>query len=274
MVTEVLSKASLTDTKNAPLNIRRIPRLPTERLRTKSAANAAIELAQRIADGTAPRSVLNECDLFKALHVCAYWATRRSVGGPTAKSQVGGSQPEWADRWKLVRDYLIEQNLGLIYSIGSRFRSRDVEWDDVRGEAFYALVRAVEGFNPWFGFRFSTYACNAIRRALIHLGRKATQYRCRFPVEHDPIYEQPAETDVDSDLYVERLSRVLDQNLAELTDREVTVLDWRFPKDGGEALTLGEVGEVIGLSKERVRQIQKRALSKLREVLDGDPVLQ
>jgi RNA polymerase sigma factor (sigma-70 family) len=174
----------------------------------------------------------------------------------------------------LIRDYLIEQNLGLIYSIGSRFRSRDVEWDDVRGEAFHALVRAVEGFNPWFGFRFSTYACNAIRRALIHLGRKATQHRFRFPVGHDPAFEQPIEVDTDSDLYLDRLTRVLDHNLAELTDREVMILDRRFPRDGGAAMTLGEVGEAIGLSKERVRQIQKKALSKLREVLDGDPVLQ
>ena len=256
------------------LNIRRIPHLPTSRLRAKTAAGAAIRFAECIANGTVAEMDLDEYALFTALHVCAYWATIRAE--PLSVELVrGGSREEWAGRWKLIRDYLVERNLGLIYSIGSRFRSRDVEWDDVRGEAFYAMVRAVEGFNPWFGFRFSTYACNAIRRALIHLGRKATQHRIRFPVGHDPAFEQPleADTDSDSDLYLDRLNRVLDQNLAELTDREAMILDRRFPRDGGEALTLGEVGEVIGLSKERVRQIQKRALSKLREVLDGDPVL-
>jgi len=213
-----------------------------------------------------------EGELFNALHVCAYWATRQVK--PGTKGAAEASRVEWVKRWKLVRDFLIEQNLGLIYSIGSRYRSRDVEWDDVRGEAFYALVRAVEGFNPWFGFRFSTYACNAIRRALIHLGRKATLYRIRFPVAHDPAYEEPVEIDRDSELYLDRLTRVLDKNLAELTDREFMILDRRFPRDGATGMTLGEVGESIGLSKERVRQIQKRALSKLREVLGGDPVLQ
>jgi DNA-directed RNA polymerase sigma subunit (sigma70/sigma32) len=39
-------------------------------------------------------------------------------------------------------------------------------------------------------------------------------------------------------------------------------------------LTLGEIGAAIGLSKERARQIQEQALSKLREVLEADPALQ
>lgn len=255
------------------LKVKRIARLPLRRLRAKGAKERAIRIAALIADGTASGSDLSETELFTALHVCAYWATNRGRSGGADRS-LEWSRQGWASRWKLMRDYLVEQNLGLIYSIGSRFRSREVDWDDARGEAFYALVRAVEGFNPWFGFRFSTYACNAIRRALIHLGRKTTQYRIRFPVGHDPAFEEPVEVDENSELYMDRLTRALEQNLAELTDREAMILDRRFPRDGGEAMTLGEVGEAIGLSKERVRQIQRRALSKLRDVLDGDPVLQ
>jgi len=66
----------------------------------------------------------------------------------------------------------------------------------------------------------------------------------------------------------------MERNLAELTEREVDVLGRRFPVGDGPRLTLDEIGESFGLSKERVRQIQNRALAKLRSVLDMDPSLQ
>jgi RNA polymerase primary sigma factor len=162
----------------------------------------------------------------------------------------------------------------LAYAMTKRFRCREVEWDDMRSEALLALVRAVEGFNPWWGYRFSTYACNVVARALIHLGRKAVKYRTRFPVERESWLEEIDQGDAGVELYVDRLNQALDQNLAELSERETLVLGWRFPKDGTSGLTLGQVGEAIGLSKERVRQIQDRALGKLRAVLAADPALQ
>ena len=69
---------------------------------------------------------------------------------------------------------------------------------------------------------------------------------------------------------VDRLRRALELNTAQLTDRESTVLAWRFAMDGGNSRTLAEVGEALGLSKEGVRQIQNRGLGKLRKALDDD----
>ena len=73
---------------------------------------------------------------------------------------------------------------------------------------------------------------------------------------------------------MERLHRVLDRNLGELTDLESRILSKRFPADRAPRLTFQQIGDTVGLSKERVRQIQNIALSKLREVLAEDPVLQ
>jgi RNA polymerase sigma factor (sigma-70 family) len=223
-----------------------------------------------VAECGAEATELDETTLFAALQTCAFHATQPRVSKRTRT----GTPATWASRWKRLRDHIVQENLGLAYAMTKRFRCREVEWDDMRGEALLALVRAVEGFNPWWGYRFSTYACNVVARALIQLARKAVKYRTRFPVERESWLEEIDEGDAGVELYVDRLNQALDQNLAELSERETLVLGWRFPKDGRSGLTLGQVGEAIGLSKERVRQIQDRALSKLRAVLDADPSLQ
>jgi RNA polymerase primary sigma factor len=75
-------------------------------------------------------------------------------------------------------------------------------------------------------------------------------------------------------LYAERLNLALAGNLAELTPLETRVIAQRFPRFSGHRQTFREIGDTVGLSKERVRQVQNRALGKLREALAIDPVLQ
>jgi RNA polymerase sigma factor (sigma-70 family) len=125
------------------------------------------------------------------------------------------------------------------------------------------------------GFRFSTYACNAIARSLLRIRKQASRHHERFPVQHDVSLEQPDEPeDQHTELAVERLNRVLRRNLGELTELESQVIAQRFPPGPEPRLTYREIGEAVGLSKERVRQIQNVALDKLREVLSQDPMLQ
>jgi RNA polymerase primary sigma factor len=245
------------------------------RAKTKRAAERAQRVAEWITEnadaGRKPgKDSPAEQTLFAALHTCGYRATRRARGKPVPDSE----RDEWAVRWKVIRDYVIDQNLGLAYSTLTRFQASHADWDDLRSESFLALVRSVEGFNPWRGFRFSTYACHAIIRALIHASRKSSRYRLQFPSELDSWREPAGETDDWSELFIDRLRRALDENHGELTERESTVLAGRFPVGGGLGRTLSEIGSALGLSKERVRQIQNTALGKLREVLEADPALQ
>jgi RNA polymerase sigma factor (sigma-70 family) len=238
------------------------------RAATAKAARAAVKLAARIQAGRTPDRI-DEQEFFGALQACAYRVTRRAGNNPESRQE----KLEWFERWKCLRDHLFEENLGLVYTMMNRFHSREIDWEDQRSDALYALMRAVEGFNPWAGYKFSTYACNAIVRALVHVVRKTNLYRSRFPVEHEDWQEHPQVEDDRTLLYADRLNRVLSENLCDLTDREALILGWRFPMDGGSGLTLGEVGDAIGLSKERVRQIQNSALDKLRVVIQADPVL-
>jgi RNA polymerase primary sigma factor len=70
---------------------------------------------------------------------------------------------------------------------------------------------------------------------------------------------QPAET-VANNMLTEEISEILDQ----LTPREARILRLRYGLQDGESRTLKEVGEMFGLSRERIRQLEKEALRKLR----------
>lgn len=254
-------------TPQADLDPTSLRSLNDRRVRTAKAAHEALLVVRWVTTGKGPQP--DETRLFAALQSCAYRAAHKSRDRHLSVAE----RTTWAERWKLIRDHLVEDNLGLVYTMISRFDAKGVDWEDKRSDALFALIRAIDGFNPWRGFRFSTYACNAITRSLIHLSRKTSEHRARFPLEHEVWLEQPTRADGWAELFADRLHRALAGNLGELTDREAAVLGWRFPLNGGRGMTLGEIGEAIGLSKERARQIQEIALAKLRLVLEADPAL-
>lgn len=245
--------------------------VPDERIRTEPAARRAAELAQVTTCGHGPRTELDEHALFAALHTCAFRATRPAEGESSALVE----REIWFRRWHGIREHVVERNLGLVYSMLRRLNSFGQDEDDRLSDAMLGLTRAVNQFNPWRGYRFSTYACNVIVRALMGHGRREKRYRQVFRVQHDVVFERPSgPSDSSADLYAERLSRALDENLADLTKLETKIIALRFPWKDGRRSTFQEIGNAVGLSKERVRQIQSVALSKLREVLETDPVLQ
>jgi len=255
-------------------NGRTVPRTPwyprNSRVRTKAAAAHAVKLADLAAHWDKSLSEFTETERFAALHTCGYLAVRK----PRTTRVSAVERRRWLRRRESIRDYLVESNRGLVYAAVARMRAPYGELDDLRGEGLLALVRAVDWFDPWRGVRFSTYAYNAIIRALVRLRRRTAQYRQRFAVTLEFPVEKSDSADNGRDLFVDRLHRALSDNLGELTEREADILDRRFPMNNGPRLTLDEIGATFGLSKERVRQIQNRALAKLRDVLDVDPLLQ
>jgi RNA polymerase primary sigma factor len=257
------------DAREFPLNVKAFGEMSDRHVRSRRAASEATKLAEQLSAGCSEAAPPDELVLFRALQTCVYRATRRVRG-----RRAGRERATWRKRWKLIRDAIVEQNLGLVWCMISQFGSSSLDRGEQASAAMMALLKAVDGFNPWLGFRFSTYACNAIRRSLILLTRSRSRDRLRFAVEHNDLFERSASVDTGLELYVDRISRALTRNAGELSDREARVVAWRFPMDGSQGLTLGEIGDAMGLSKERVRQIQKKALGKLRQVLEADPILQ
>jgi RNA polymerase sigma factor (sigma-70 family) len=245
--------------------------VPHRRIRTEAAAEYAAKIAEWAITGRGLDTEPDEHALFTALHTSAYRATRchRDKCIPSLDHE------EWSRRWRDIRECLVKRNLGLVYTMLGRISSYDPDEDDRLSEAMYAMARAVERFDPWKGYRFSTYACNAIVRTVVRRGRRQKQYRALFPVQHDVRLEGPSELpDSQTALYAERLNRAMSANLAELTELEARIIAERFPRDCEDRLTLQKIADGVGLSKERVRQIQDLALKKLRAILTLDPILE
>lgn len=245
--------------------------IPDRRIRTDAAADEAIHIAEQIQEGKKSNDASESEDLFKALHTCAYQATRPACDTPVGKVE----RRRWASRWRAIRDRIVERNLPLVRWLIAQRGSTHADRDALFSEASLALVHAVERFNPWLGYRFSTYASNAIIRAMIGLGRREQRRRNFFPVQYDASFERPTEPKAFyPQLCAERLDRVLNSNAGDLTGIESRVITERFGLERGRALTLQQTGDVVGLSKKRIRRIQYKALQKLRDALAEDPILQ
>jgi len=181
---------------------------------------------------------------------------------------------EWHRRFEHFREYLVRTNLALVLAMAKRTRLGDVDFAEVVSEGNMALIRAVDKFNVDRGFKFSTYACRAILKAFSRTALKSSRHKTRFPVEFEPDMEKSDWQDrrrgvVEEDC-IDELKAIVSRNLAELSDVEATVIRRRFnwEQKSDSPLTLEEVGQIIGVTKERVRQIQNKALAKIRTVLE------
>jgi RNA polymerase primary sigma factor len=230
-----------------------------------------------------------------------------------------------------ARDRMVRANLRLVVNIARGYTGKGLGLQDLIEEGNLGLLRAVEGFDPAVGTRFSTYASywikQSIKRALINsaktiripaymvellskwrrastrlgeeLGRTPTPEeiarvlglpRKKLPIikKAIKIYNLTPQTDQAEagwslgEMVMDERSRTPEEELVEhdnmkhvreqletMDQREATVLRMRFGLEDHEPRTLKEIGETLGLTRERVRQIETEALNKLADSLEG-----
>lgn len=174
-----------------------------------------------------------------------------------------------------IIDYLFRQNLGLVYDMRRRSPDRGVDPAEMLSEGQWALFRAIRSFDPWRGFKFSTYACSSILHAFRDLAvkrrreiRKVTDM-CNDRTDRDE-FDTASVTDrgVDVEVSIEHIRHVLTENQANLTTAERLIINQRVLTRGDERpASLESIGRLLDLSKERVRQLQLIAIEKLRSVV-------
>jgi RNA polymerase sigma factor (sigma-70 family) len=184
----------------------------------------------------------------------------------------------WGRRALDARTTIVRMNLPLVLAMAKRTRLSNIDFNELVSEGNMALLRSVEKFDCGRGFKFSTYSCRAILKSFSRVAMRASRYRGQFPMEFDPALERSDYVEskralVEGDC-VDELKEILIRNLAELSDVERTVIRERFAigrptlEDAPGPKTLEQVGHIIGVTKERVRQIQNKALRKIRGALE------
>lgn len=181
----------------------------------------------------------------------------------------------WYRQAMMVREKIVHANLALVPAMASRKQVRGVDFRDLIAEGYLAVLRSVAKFDIARGYKFSTYACRAILSAFQYLGTKAQRDRDRHPTEYEPGMEAEDYGErrhrVEMSDTLDSVREVLASNRADLSDIERRVMMQRFPVlTDQRPRTLTEVGKDVGLTNERVRQIEKASLSKLRLAMEDN----
>jgi RNA polymerase primary sigma factor len=230
---------------------------------------------------------------------------------------------------EVAREHLIKANTRLVVSIAKRYVGSGVHFLDLIQEGNLGLMKAVEKYEYWRGFRFSTYATWWIRQTItraiadqgrtirvpVHmidrirnmykqiqvleqtLDRKPTPEELAEHMEmsitkvhwmlkvswlplslESPVSDGSGDEETELGMFIEdeyspnpvdstndqMLHEKIDDVLRSLPPREERILRLRFGLENGRVYTLEEVGNKFGLTRERIRQIEGKALQRLR----------
>lgn len=174
-----------------------------------------------------------------------------------------------------VRDQIVQANMRLVFSIVKRFVTPQCCFDDLLSEGIRTLMIAVEKFDYGRGFRFSTYAYRAISRNAYRAVTDHQKDSRRFTPSSDILEivasDEAGGTNMDERTWVALRSQ-LAQFLDQLDRRERFIIRGRYALGSHRRpRTFQDLADLLGLSKERVRQIEQRAVEKLKKMAAEAP---
>lgn len=216
----------------------------------------------------------DERDLFRRMNFLKYKANvlRSQLNPDTCSEQDLDTIALLLDEALRVRNEIFRSNMRLVVSIIKKCVTPYVTFDDLLSDGIWTLMKAVDKFDYDRGFRFSTYAYRAITNyAYRKIANQRTE-RQRFTQEKQ---EQPLEEiteekrpEMDEQTWLE-LSDLLEQKIENLDQREQLIVRGRYALGGEQKiLTFQKLADQLGVSKERVRQLEQRAVAKLRAMAE------
>lgn len=216
-----------------------------------------------------------ERELFRSMNYLKFRANalrcRLSVDDPDA--QLVWEIDGLLTKAQALRDHLIKANMRLVMSIVKKFVTPQQSFDEMLSDGIMTLMQAVDKFDFDRGFRFSTYAYRSIARHAYRSVTAARKEEARFACDLEEwVFEQQ-----DHRTAASSMSDQVWGNLRELTTSMLDQLDRRerFIVRSRYALgshrkvkTFQYLADKLGVSKERVRQLEHRAVTKLRAMAD------
>jgi RNA polymerase primary sigma factor len=176
------------------------------------------------------------------------------------------------DEANRIKNRIIQANLRLVVNIAKRHVGPQANFFELISDGNMSLMRAVDKFDYTRGFKFSTYASWAIMKNFARSVPQEGVRRDRFMTGRDELLEMSHDMRFEGEEAYHEPDISVRQNiervLSELEGREREIVMRRFGLgDQPGPQTLEEVGKHFGVTKERIRQIETRALGKLRGLL-------
>jgi RNA polymerase primary sigma factor len=211
-----------------------------------------------------------EAGLFRRMNYLKHRAEqlRQLVDDDCCSADTIDAIDQLLDQSTRLRNYLVQVFSKLAAVVARQYANTEFRLDELLSEAHVTLLRCVEIFDADRGYRFSTYATNSIRHNLNRyvsrqhkLRRSTREYVATDGLTSDTPLENPQRRERE---YSTRMSGV-SQWIGELDPREQTILKSRYGLSNEPSrATLQSLADQLGLSRERIRQLEIRAIAKLR----------
>lgn len=169
-----------------------------------------------------------------------------------------------------IKNFLIRSNLRLVVSIAKKHVKPNSNFFEMVSDGNMSLIRAIEKFNYLLGNKFSTYASWAIMKNFARSIPAEHVQLDRFRTGSDEVFQGSKDeraNQFQQEMVNQTQHALIMSILDRLDDREKAIILHRFGlEDGTEPETLEQVGNRMGVTKERIRQLESRALKKLKQI--------
>ena len=205
-----------------------------------------------------------ESDLF--LRIGAIKQHLIDIKARAAKDQI--NQQDISNAKQLVccyftyRNILIRANVRLVMSLAKSYISPRMSFDELLSVGIEALPLCVDRFNVLLGYRFSTFATTCVRRQMLRYVQKQQKLSLAEDIGPEVLVSVPDSSQGGFSDDPNVVLNLIEALLNQLNARERDVLENRFGIKG-QKQTLRVIAERLGVSHQRVRQIETHALNKL-----------
>lgn len=225
---------------------------------------------------TAVLSRDEEIELFRRYNYLKYLVAteRHQIRLAAVRASLLSQLEDFLEQAESIRRTLIEANLRLVVSIASKHTGDGANFSELVSKGNFALIQAVEEFDYTTGFRFSRRASLSIAKEYAKVSGRSTELTRKRAESLATIQRGLRQTAADV-LAIERARQSLAEVIREeLDEREQYVILHHFGLLGSsvrkQTRTLKQIGDELGLTKERIRQIELTALQKLRQCLSKE----